>query len=180
MPNTAALGLRVVNASNIDTLVKAIASGASFVVSESTPSGYTREFQHQDWIDFVDPVAAGGSNGFNERFHALEHEFDLIAAAITSADTAIGQIEQAPPAVGLVVAPGISNGAKIPVPSGFSVDETKFFAFPKLFSFTPSAVPSGQNVNFQVFAATDGTVTANGNNATLLATGVAIAKRGGW
>ena len=174
----AVMAFKTIDSTNINDIVKLVASGNTFVVSQVGTTGYTRTFQHQDWVDFVDPVAAGGSNGFNERFHALEHEFDLIATAIASADTAIGQIEQAPPAIGMVVAPGISNGAKIPVPANFDVSQTKFFAFPKLYTSTVSAL--GQVVGFTVAAAADGTVTATAQSGTIVATGIAIAKMGGW
>ena len=44
---------------------------------------YTRQFSHKDWIDFVDSVQAGGTNGINGRLHAIESEFDAISAVIT-------------------------------------------------------------------------------------------------
>lgn len=146
-----------------------------------TLTGYTRQFQHQDWIDFVDPVQAGGSNGFNERFHALESEFDLIAAAIQSVDTATSGLQNASPAIGMTIVVSISDGAKIPVPAGFQLSETKFFAFVKWYQADLSQ--AGNNIiGFRVFAATDGTVTAKAGGAsqTILATGIAIAKKGGW
>src|SRR5690242_11404147 len=93
--------LSVITKENVGTLVKAVLAGQNFTISPTVPSGYTRQFQHQDWVDFVDPVQAGGSNGFNERFHALESEFDLIASVIASIDNTINAIEVAPPAVGL-------------------------------------------------------------------------------
>jgi hypothetical protein len=45
-------------------------------------SPYTPSFSHTDWIDNRDRVQAGGEDGFNARFHALEAEFDLLAAHI--------------------------------------------------------------------------------------------------
>lgn len=39
---------------------------------------FTRTFTHQDWIDEEDIVQAEGENGFNGRFHAVEHDFDRI------------------------------------------------------------------------------------------------------
>jgi hypothetical protein len=44
---------------------------------------YTRQFNHKDWIDFVDSVQAGGANGINGRFHGIEKEFDTISAVIS-------------------------------------------------------------------------------------------------
>jgi hypothetical protein len=174
MPLSTELTAKIIDKTNISALLAAVQSGATFTIAPVT-TGYTRQFQHQDWIDFVDPVAAGGTNGVNGRMHGIEHDLDLISAAIGSLQSAITQVSQTPPAVGMVVAPGISNGAKIPVPSGFTVDQTRFFAFPKLFTQQITAV--GQTVQFSVWAGTDGTVTASTN---LTCTGVAIAKLGGW
>jgi hypothetical protein len=43
---------------------------------------YTPQFNHKDWIDFVDSVQAGGTNGINIRFHGIEGEFAAIALVI--------------------------------------------------------------------------------------------------
>jgi hypothetical protein len=43
---------------------------------------YTPQFSHKDWIDFVDSVTAGGTNGINKRFHDIEAEFAAISAVI--------------------------------------------------------------------------------------------------
>jgi hypothetical protein len=170
-----------INKDNIDTLVKAVSAGASLVVSATASSDYTRNFQHQDWVDFVDPVQAGGNNGFNERFHALEAEFDLIAAAMASVDSAVANLQTAPPAIGLTVVTSLSDGMKIPIPTGFSLAETKFFAFVKLWTANPQQI-AGQTLGFQVFANQDGSVkaVAQGAGQSILATGIGISKRGGW
>src|SRR5262249_35159972 len=89
----------VINRGNLADLVAAIGAGQTFTVTAAAPTGYTRKFQHQDWIDFVDPVQAGGNNGFNQRFHALESEFELISAAISSADSAISGLQTTSPAI---------------------------------------------------------------------------------
>lgn len=59
---------------------------------------YNPKFQHQDWVDNVDRVQAGGSNGFNIHFHQLEDEFGHIAAIVTQVDSALAALGQAPPA----------------------------------------------------------------------------------
>jgi len=172
----------IINQANLSEVTKAILGGATLVVTNAAPTGYTRHFQHQDWIDFVDPVQAGGNNGFNERFHALESEFDLIAASISSVDNAVTNLQSAPPAIGLSIALTISNGAKIPVPSGFQQSETKFFAFVKY--YLVNLQQSGNNLQgFNVYAKDDGTVVATTQSNTgqsVVATGIAIAKKGGW
>src|SRR5215469_13457087 len=179
----ARLPLSVITKSNVSSLVSAVLAGQNFAVSAATPSGYTRQFQHTDWIDFVDPVQAGGNNGFNERFHALESEFDLISAAISSVDNALTSFEQSPPAVGLTLALSIADGATIPIPAGFQLSETVFFAFPKLWEVDLSQ-RANTTVGFQVFANNAGVVTAKGVGGTtaqsVVATGLAISKKGGW
>jgi hypothetical protein len=42
------------------------------------PSKYAVRFYHDDWLDNVDRVQAGGANGFNRRFRSLEEEFSSI------------------------------------------------------------------------------------------------------
>lgn len=175
---------QIINKDNLAQFAALVAAGQTLAVVPLAPTGYTRQFQHTDWIDFVDPVQAGGGNGFNERFHALESEFDLISAAIASADAAISGVETAPPAVGMAVAVAISDGAQIPVPAGFLASETKFFAFIKTYTFTAPA--AGTSLGFQVFASDTGQVTAHAlpvggtTSQSVIATGVAIAKKGGW
>jgi hypothetical protein len=55
---------------------------------------YTREFTHEDWRDGEDIVQAGGEKGFNEKFHALEGEFDKIATVISQLSDVINQIQR--------------------------------------------------------------------------------------
>jgi hypothetical protein len=175
----------IITRENFNEVARAVLSGASFVFGGGGgggPSGYTRQFQHQDWIDFVDPVQASGNNGFNERFHALEQEFNLISGAISSVDDAVTNLQAAPPAIGLTVVVGISDGATIPVPAGFQLAETRFFAFVKLYTVDLST--SGTSIGFRVFTDNNGVVTAKlsgtGTGQSLLATGIGIAKKGGW
>ncbi|HWE37621.1 MAG TPA: hypothetical protein VG406_13720 [Isosphaeraceae bacterium] len=171
----------LVNQANLGVLVQAVNAGATLVVAAMAPTGYNRQFQHQDWVDFVDPVQAGGNNGFNERFHALESEFDLISAAFSSVDTAVATLQGASPAIGLSLVMSLSDGMKIPVPAGFQASETKFFAFVKIWTANPQQ-SAGQTLGFQVYATEDGTVKASvqGAGQGILATGIAIAKKGGW
>jgi hypothetical protein len=181
-----ALKTSIITKDNLNSFVSQILAGATFQVAAPTPTGYTRQFQHTDWIDFVDPVQAGGNNGFNERFHALESEFDLISAAITSVDNALTTFEQTPPAVGLTLVPFISDGATIPVPTGFQLSETIFFVVTKIWSADIAQLFGGGStvVGFGAFALAGGvvSVTTSGNTAaqSLLASGIAIAKKGGW
>jgi hypothetical protein len=63
---------------------------------------YIPSFKHQDWVDNVDRVQAGGSNGFNIRFHQLETELSHIAAVVAQIDAALAALGQTPPAKTLV------------------------------------------------------------------------------
>jgi hypothetical protein len=54
-------------------------------------------FGWQDWTDNVDRVQAGGNNGFNARFQALQAEFPLIADAIAQLNAALAALSQPPP-----------------------------------------------------------------------------------
>ena len=65
---------------------------------------YTPGFQHENWVDNVDRVQAGGPNGFNIRFNAIEGEFQKIEQAVHAIDTALGSLGEqvrAPVTVGL-------------------------------------------------------------------------------
>jgi hypothetical protein len=175
----------VITRANHNSIVTAVLAGETFTVAPTAPIGYSRRFQHQDWVDFVDPVQAGGNDGFNSRFHALESEFDLISTAITSVDNAVTGLQTSSPALGRTVTVGISNGASIPVPAGFQASETKFFAFIKSFSVDLNQRTGNQeSLGFSVFANDSGVVTVSpvGGTAgqTVIATAVAIAKKGGW
>lgn len=55
---------------------------------------YDRAFTHDDWIDNEDVVQAGGEKGFNQKFHAIETEFDSISATVGQLNTAIKRIQR--------------------------------------------------------------------------------------
>ncbi len=50
---------------------------------------YTPLFTHDDWIDNVDRVQAGGPNGFNIRFNGVAEEFGKLSTVVASIGTAI-------------------------------------------------------------------------------------------
>jgi hypothetical protein len=58
---------------------------------------YTRSVSFNDYIDGETIVSAGGSDGFNVRFHALEHEFDAISTIVSELDAAVKAVGQPPP-----------------------------------------------------------------------------------
>jgi hypothetical protein len=55
---------------------------------------YTRTVSFNDYIDGETIVSAGGADGFNVRFHALEHEFDTISTSLSVTNTAIKNIQK--------------------------------------------------------------------------------------
>jgi hypothetical protein len=63
--------------------------------------GFTRGFQHEDWVDNVDRVQAAGDNGFNTRFHEIEADFDEVGAVVDLISRALDALSATPPAVEL-------------------------------------------------------------------------------
>jgi len=58
---------------------------------------YARKiFRHDDWVDNVDRVQAGGDNGFNDRFHAIEAELDVIGKVVQVIDTEVSKLGDTP------------------------------------------------------------------------------------
>jgi len=55
---------------------------------------YTPLFTHDDWIDNVDRVQAGGPNGFNIRFNGVAEEFGKLATVVASIGTAIDSAQR--------------------------------------------------------------------------------------
>ncbi|MBQ0901079.1 hypothetical protein [Micromonospora sp. U21] len=52
------------------------------------PPPFARTFAHSDWVDGEDVVQAGqtpGEQGFNERFHRIEHDLDHLGADLAKA-----------------------------------------------------------------------------------------------
>ncbi|MEJ3748627.1 hypothetical protein WEI85_35770 [Actinomycetes bacterium KLBMP 9797] len=132
-------------------------------------SPYTPGFQFSDWPD--GPLNANlppAPLSPNAVLNQVEAEFGSIATAFTKTSQ-----------VGMVVVTSISNGATIPVPTGFTLAETRFFAFVKAYAHNSAT----SRVWFSVFATASGVVNAtviSGSGDGLNATGVAIARKGGW
>jgi hypothetical protein len=59
---------------------------------------YTPLFSHQDWVDNVDRVQAGGDSGFNVRFHGIEGEFSTLTTVVKEISDAIDSLSAAPAA----------------------------------------------------------------------------------
>jgi hypothetical protein len=54
---------------------------------------YNRDFIHKDWRDNEDIVQAEGENGFNEKFHAIEDEFDKITTISSEVSSEFTRLE---------------------------------------------------------------------------------------
>ena len=57
---------------------------------------YTRTVKFNDYVDGETIVSAGGSDGFNVRFHGLEGEFDTIGTVVAQLNAAIKAIGVVP------------------------------------------------------------------------------------
>ncbi|MFB4296709.1 hypothetical protein [Actinomadura sp. NTSP31] len=70
---------------------------------------YTPKFHHLDWVDNVDRVEAGGTNGFNIRFETIESDLHGVSTVVTQIGTELDQlgarVPTVPPSVTLSVAP---------------------------------------------------------------------------
>ncbi|HEY9293181.1 MAG TPA: hypothetical protein VIP98_18025, partial [Microlunatus sp.] len=54
---------------------------------------FTPTFTHTPWVDNKDRVQAGGTNGFNVRFAALENDLQSISTVVSGIDAAIDALE---------------------------------------------------------------------------------------
>ena len=57
---------------------------------------YTRTVKFNDYVDGETIVSAGGSDGFNVRFHGLEDEFDTLSTVVAQLNAAIKAIGVVP------------------------------------------------------------------------------------
>lgn len=60
-------------------------------------------FRHTPWVDNRDRVQAGGPNGFNVRFDALEADLQTLSGVVTEIDGVLDVLGQAPAAVAQVL-----------------------------------------------------------------------------
>lgn len=112
---------------------------------------YTRQWTHQDWVDFVDTVQAGGNNGINVRMHGIEAEFDAISAVIKLINAALQP--PTPTQQKLTLAPTLSPTTGLPwqQDTGFVSVQTVGSPTPTAFEqaasgFMPVTLPNGATV----------------------------------
>jgi|GEM_PF-2370508 len=55
---------------------------------------YTPKFKHTDWIDGQSIVQAGGADGFNDRFHGIEGDFNQVTTVVGQVNAAIKNVQQ--------------------------------------------------------------------------------------
>jgi hypothetical protein len=144
----------------------------------------------QDYTPGFNPAAlppgpVNDSSPINLNFNNLNTELGKIATSIKAVNQAAtdldsrvsslgGQIRQ----IGLSVTMAMSDGASIPIPSGFSLAETRFFAIPACYNQTLS----NNLASFQL-TLDNGTVhyaVPGGDNRFNTVTGVALSRQGGW
>lgn len=58
---------------------------------------YTPTFHHKPWIDNVDRVKAGGPDGFNVRFEAIDSDLHQVSTVVTTIDTLLTNAGPTPP-----------------------------------------------------------------------------------
>jgi len=112
---------------------------------------YTPQFSHKDWIDFVDSVQAGGTNGINIRFHGIETEFTTISSVIAQ----IAQVLSTPTVTShtLTLAPTLAATTQQPWQQqvGFVVTATLGSGTTQTMSataggFMPVSLPNGATI----------------------------------
>ena len=112
---------------------------------------YTPQFSHKDWIDFVDSVQAGGTNGINIRFHGVEAEFATISSVIAQ----IAQVLATPTVTShtLTLAPTLAATTQQPWQQqvGFVITATLGSAGNQTMSataggFMPVSLPNGATI----------------------------------
>ncbi|KOX04804.1 hypothetical protein ACWD6L_06885 [Micromonospora profundi] len=75
---------------NVGTAKRVFSYAESFPAVEPgcAPPPFARTFAHTDWVDGEDVVQAGqtpGEQGFNERFHRIEHDLDHLGTDLAKA-----------------------------------------------------------------------------------------------
>ncbi|MFG1882642.1 hypothetical protein [Micromonospora sp. NPDC049102] len=75
---------------NVGTAKRVFTYAESFPAVEPgcAPPPFARTFAHTDWVDGEDVVQAGqtpGEQGFNERFHRIEHDLDHLGTDLAKA-----------------------------------------------------------------------------------------------
>ncbi|MFF0430706.1 hypothetical protein ACFYU9_00555 [Streptomyces sp. NPDC004327] len=61
-----------------------------------TDISFSPTFKHVAWVDNRDRVAAGGQNGFNVRFDALQHDLEALSSVVAAIDTGLKAAGQRP------------------------------------------------------------------------------------
>ncbi|WP_432828748.1 hypothetical protein [Dactylosporangium sp. CA-092794] len=64
---------------------------------------YTPTFQHTDWVDDVDRVAADGTTGFNGRFRAINNDLLQLSTVVGQIGASIDDLVANPPGPPLVL-----------------------------------------------------------------------------
>ena len=78
------------------------------------PIDYQPNFQHQEWVDNQDRVMAGGANGFNVRFNAIEAEFQTLSQLFVQVSDALAALGQAPTPTVVTFTPALVGGGSFP------------------------------------------------------------------
>jgi hypothetical protein len=107
---------------------------------------FTPTFTHTPWVDNRDRVQAGGPNGFNIRFAQLQSDLQTLAGVVTTIDTTLDELAQAPAAQARVISipPMFSPTAGNP---SWQLDRAGYAVKPgpqvSLTGIAPLVVPNG-------------------------------------
>ncbi|MFI9379630.1 hypothetical protein [Kutzneria sp. NPDC052558] len=155
----------------------ALAQALAVVVQDYTPSFTPHP---------LPPGPVNDSSPINLDFNNLTSELSKIATSIkavnqaaTNLDSQIQAVDAKVRQIGLSVTTAMSSGASIPIPAGFSLAETRFFAIPGCYNQTVN----NNLVSFQLTLDTNGKVTydvPNSDSRFNVVTGVALSRQGGW
>ncbi|MGW5420902.1 hypothetical protein [Streptomyces sp. NPDC003943] len=61
-----------------------------------TDISFSPTFKHVAWVDNRDRVAAGGQNGFNVRFDAIQRDLEKLSGVVTAIDAGLKAVAQRP------------------------------------------------------------------------------------
>ncbi len=107
---------------------------------------FTPTFKHTPWVDNRDRVQAGGPNGFNARFAALESDLQNLAGVVTEIDGVLDTLGEGPAAVEHVLtlppmlSPTTSSAPWSLDASGYAVRPAPQIA---LSGIAPAVIPNG-------------------------------------
>ncbi|HET8971642.1 MAG TPA: hypothetical protein VFN19_11315 [Candidatus Nanopelagicales bacterium] len=103
-------------------------------------------FRHTPWVDNRDRVQAGGPNGFNVRFDALEADLQALSGVVSEIDAALDLLGQTPAAVAQVLTlPPMLSPTSTSGPWALDINGYAVRPAPQtsIAGITPAVIPDG-------------------------------------